>query len=825
MNTRSHAPRLVDVVSADRPRPHGSRGYALIIVLGISMILAIGVGTMLSYLAAAEKTSGRQRLNREAYYVCDGLGRVVSRATVDVLADSSRFSEGDDLDVVLRNEVETHLGPDLADVLPAGYTLEDGSESFGYRDVDADESFGTVGLGRFTGLTGQRRTFTYDLALKKAGASSCKTTATVDTMRIPFGELSLFSDESLRICPSWRAEDVTRAARYHINGDLNVGNVTLPRITMTGDLTTECSDGGKDSRVKFCVGDFCIGSGSKKSELRNTGGLTTLLFSDKARGTSALTLSVTGRKAQHGVRIDDNTVTGPETTNENNFRFLIDPGFTSDSASVKAMKLAHASHIRIIDGVWYVKDGSWPGKAIWSDHPSNYKILAAAVPEEFAIVASARDVGQRDIYPTGALPNRYSAVDGDGAGVISYGQLKRTSSAGVIPAVWAPDGAGSDAATRAISAARRGFLDMHDRRDFADRAIASSGNVLPLNFDMSAFINAALDETGSELGAQLKAAGHEGERDLLVWIGSTWTGSLKGLIDSEPRPTRAPSLVVDTANDPLPYPMCQSGVTATSERACPIARRPNAVRVINAGAALPNMRITIASSLPMYVLGSVDREPAASTGRPSPVLPRNNFSDPAELTYNMDDGPDVFFAADSVTLLSDDWVDSLRPWLAADGSGTTTAVERSGSALSAIPGYNASFLIGRTINGPPDGTTPTGAKEPYGLERSVRFLEHWSGVNHSPLVTGSILLGFRSVYAVAPVCYGTAVLDAKCQTDSAWRHFWSEKLATTGGQPPGMPAFSLRAQGETLPDSMKLDLSAFLSRIFAGFGLSLPSFP
>ena len=813
------------------PRTHvPARGYALIIVLGISMILAIGVGTMLSYLAAAEKTSGRQRQNREAYYVCDGLGRVVTRSTVDVLADSSRFEEGDDLDVVLRAAVETHLGPNLRDVLPTGYSLENGPESFAYRDVDTDESFGTVGLGRFSGLTGQRRTFTYDLALKKINESTCKTTATVDTMRIPFGELALFSDETLRICPSWRASDVTRTARYHINGDLNVGNVTLPRTTMTGELSTECSDSGSGGQVKFCAGDICIGSGSGGSALANIGGLTTTLFSDRARGTSALTLSVTGRKAQHGVRIDDNVV-GPETSNKDNFRFLVDPGFNSDSASVKAMKLAHAAHIRIIDGVWYMRDKStnaWPGKAVWSDHPSDYKITAAGSPEEFAVVASARDVGQSDLYG-GVQPNRYSAVDGNGnvnEGVVSYGFLRRTSAAGALPAVWAPDDGGADQHAKAESAARRGFVDMHARRDFLDRGLTNTGNILPVNFDMNAFLNAVADTDANELGDELKKAGFEGERDLLVWIGSTWGGSLKGLIDSADRPDRAPNIVVDTADNPFPYPMCDSGLGDTDPRHCGESRRPNAVRVFNAGTSLISTRVTIASSLPLYVLGSVDRMPAASTGRPAPVIPRRNFFAATDLSYNMDDGPDVLFAADAVTLLSDEWQDTDRPWLLASGAGPDTAVAR-GGATAPIPAYNASFMMGRTINGPtaasltpaePGDPIPTGAKAPFGLERSLRFLERWPTVDDAPLVTGSLLIGFRSVYAVAPVCYGTAISDGKCELDSAWRHYWSSKLATTGGQPPGMPAFSLRAQGETLPDSMQFDLDAFFAMIFGSFG-------
>ena len=92
----------------------------------------------------------------------------------------------------------------------------------------------------------------------------------------------------------------------------------------------------------------------------------------------------------------------------------------------------------------------------------------------------------------------------------------------------------------------------------------------------------------------------------------------------------------------------------------------------------------------------------------------------------------------------------------------------------------------------------------------MRFLETWETgqKQFSPIVTGSILVGFRSVYAVGPVCYAP---DFQCNSDTPWRHFWSKKLATTLGQPPGMPSFSLQAQGETIPDSFEFNFFGFLN--------------
>jgi hypothetical protein len=65
-----------------------ARGYALVLVLGISLMLTIGIGTMLEFLAAAQKTSGRQRQNREAFYVCDGVARALTATSAASVSSS-----------------------------------------------------------------------------------------------------------------------------------------------------------------------------------------------------------------------------------------------------------------------------------------------------------------------------------------------------------------------------------------------------------------------------------------------------------------------------------------------------------------------------------------------------------------------------------------------------------------------------------------------------------------------------------------------------------------------------------------------------------------
>ena len=49
----------------------------------------------------------------------------------------------------------------------------------------------------------------------------------------------------------------------------------------------------------------------------------------------------------------------------------VDPVFVRDQQAIRQLKLAFQADIRIIDGVWYFNtgDGSFPGLAIYSDHP------------------------------------------------------------------------------------------------------------------------------------------------------------------------------------------------------------------------------------------------------------------------------------------------------------------------------------------------------------------------------------------------------------------------------------------------------------------------
>jgi len=770
-----------------------TRGYALVLVMTISLILAIGIGTLLTYLASAEKNSARNRLNREAYYVCDGVGRIISRTTVDVLSNS-HFSDEDELKAV----VEQKLAEDVAAASGAGAGAEDGPpvglsllldelrqeyvvDEFVYTDVAANTAYGQVALGRYRGLNGQRRTFSYVLGLRREGGSTCRTSATIDTVSVPFSELALFSTESLHICPdTWETNDVSRRGRYHVNGNLLVGEYALPRTTVTGTMTPGC---GATSLT------VCGESGPCVDSLANGAAATVAeVLADGERGTSELKFQTSTVGVPRGAFLDDVTADDPELSNQASMRYLVEPPRSGEDPAQNG-RLAHLAHVRILDGAWYVNDGTdWPGKLIWSDHPGAFEVEEATSSEEYEILGSTarRQIGQTDVpdMPT-PMPTRYSYFGPAGGTfaeatrpVVSYGHLKRTASNRWDPAF----GVGSDDVDKARAAAKLGFIDRH-RRLFG---AANGGRVAPINIDLKALINAieADDEDSGELGARLSEADIDPKR-LIVWVGSTWTGSR-----TLPRPAPLPEAPTDV--DPVPYPMCDKTSDSADPNNCARAkdRRINAVRVFNGDILPETHRITIATHLPLYVLGDIDRGApngslihAPGLAITGPILGNNT--------------PSLFFAGDTVTLLSSSWTDPNTNDFAAEGVSLPS--------VNVATVYNASIMTGRFMSRQPE------QKAVFGAERAVRFLERPTAPAHTPIVTGSLLIGYKSVYDVSPTCY-EGVTDSDCSTSPQWRHFWSELLMSESAAPPGMPKFALRGVGETVPDS--LDPFAFLSLLF-----------
>jgi hypothetical protein len=301
---------------------------------------------------------------------------------------------------------------------------------------------------------------------------------------------------------------------------------------------------------------------------------------DRSHGVPVLKAPITGTpRAQKG-----RNALGALTDNTGTSRFLIDPLLAGEPTDVQQQKIAYKADIRIIDGVWYLRDPDHPaelGAPIWSDRAGN---TAAGIEERWA--ESANNVGQDDLFETfPARPKRYSyyrtvgnnsatldAVDTSKLPVVSYGTLIRESNAaGFAPHTaagvtvrWLPGyvgttpeatcGAGTPcwklnkATTPAqfLQATRSGIRSAWDESGVTDGAAdcgtvnrkATLGvtmtdgrgsplfNMLPLNFDVAAFQNALGDTTTGELGAVFASRGRTFNG--IVFVSATWPGSKDG---------------------------------------------------------------------------------------------------------------------------------------------------------------------------------------------------------------------------------------------------------------------------------------------------------
>lgn len=139
------------------------------------------------------------------------------------------------------------------------------------------------------------------------------------------------------------------------------------------------------------------------------------MLQDRAHGVPVLKVPITGQPLVQAGR-DASFAT---QKNNQNSRFLIDPMLPSEPDDVRAQKMAFRADIRILNGVWYVRDPAAPqrlGTPVWSDHLGRYNrrlgedTMVEAVGDLTTGGAGPlrRDVGQADLFGVTARPRAYS---------------------------------------------------------------------------------------------------------------------------------------------------------------------------------------------------------------------------------------------------------------------------------------------------------------------------------------------------------------------------------------------------------------------------------
>lgn len=599
-----------------------SAAYALPMVLVMVALLAAALGLFLRTAEDANRSSTRIFRRQQAQVALQGTTRATAVAAGQFLF--SQPAEPDNLPTdptaaatamaahyaQLRVDGNTFLGTLQPSLTPTGMTLDTVAIA-----AVAPRRAGQVQDGAFRGMNGLTQPFDLEVSghhNQMRDGSFVSMHAAVERVFIPMFQFFAFIDGYAFV---FNGPGAKFSGRVHSNGNMCIGsgsNSFFETITSAGKIYRLHGSGCRNE----VSGGFTSGSPSPTIFVSTNGfpapfaaGAFSLLNKD-ADSATWLTDVNTWKGAlshvadsTHGIPKLKPPITGAPITqkgrnaihalrlNNDNSRFLIDPLLTADSGDVARQKMAFKADLRIIDGIWYMRDPANPlelGTPIWSDHPG--QMNANHVEDKWT--GLARNVGQDDIF-VGARPQRYSwyRTASNGAAllaappttfrpVVSYGALFRkpvgscTASKAQPCAVWVPGFYEGTAQTSAACTAtsptaacfpvreatttaqllqgtRSGFRSAWDESGLttgaadcgtgvnrggtfdlfasaiADNRRTAQVNMLPLNFDIDALQDALADSSSGELGAHFGGGGRPAFNGI-VYISATWPGFRDG---------------------------------------------------------------------------------------------------------------------------------------------------------------------------------------------------------------------------------------------------------------------------------------------------------
>ncbi len=430
------------------------RGYSLLMVLMLMGLLGVAVGGLFAIILRGGQSSGAMIDRRTTFYACDGMGRQLASL-------GQAFLSRNTLEDVPESRMQGELRTSLPLITPDGFVADPRDLVIPEKALPEPAPIEVITTGPFSGLEVKLQVIDIRFsATRKASGAVCRTEQTLSLGRIALFQFFVFADlPLLDIVPPGNDAMLLRG-RIHTNGRTCLGgaetvdpstgvrgtfsvrfdaNVTaVDRILRTSD--PRCGLPGNDVGI---IGNKARGpapppperdrlrdddllerfSVNTQSECRGVlcpGGwrsyaLSRLLgrMQDTDHEVQELTLPVDPpeMRSQQGWAADRRTVeqkmhAGPSRPNT---RFLVEPTINGDPPGFARNKMSFKSQIRIIDGVWYLKDpgpnndvavdtddGLWPGIPIWSDHPGEYTITAA-IGREGVEGAAPLQVGQSDI--------------------------------------------------------------------------------------------------------------------------------------------------------------------------------------------------------------------------------------------------------------------------------------------------------------------------------------------------------------------------------------------------------------------------------------------
>jgi hypothetical protein len=849
-------------------------GSAFLFAILVIALLAIITEGLFYRNRSGGDAAGIALQKQKMDYLNEGLAQVASQFAQDYFSIDKAPTTA---------ALNAYVAAQMASLDISGYAVQNLAPG-GASTLNLTMSGGTlisqVPSGPFVGMDSYQVPVQIDIRLvHQAGTLQSAVTKNSVLAKVGLFEFSLFGDQAG--ATTYLAPDLAMdvPGRVHVNGDFCLGNngsaavpLRIGKITASGAVKNlreaTCWTAGiatandtlvatDQSFTLFASLDPGAGDGCVNC---NLSGMDWKAFAistwrgnllDVAHGVAPFKLPVGGLdRVQDGVRAD---LTG--IPNGGSMRVLVDPVLSVDPSAVAEQKFAFKSDIRIINGVWYLKNpaspSSWPGVPIWSDHPGRF----ISTNEEG--IEGITAIGQEDIrsfwsaslnaWTPNLTPSRFSYYEydpvnhqifADNRGVVSYGTLFRDPAGPTWrPGQWARanstelcdatfqctncnDTIPLDAMAAASITCSGGnqpifgdFVLNGTRSGFNDGNVAyasagggatqiSRSHVLPMNFDVQAFRDALNDPTPGELGSFFGAGRFMGRPfNGVIYVTNTWPGSMNGVgggqaqdypFQSAQGDALEPLAAHAAAQQALPFALCSA---APADLAGGLAGSAydgtTATRFV-----VPNCK----RYSPGYIAPDrIDARPNVLRIINASTVDAAVFAQGLTLATNL---PayivgDTNTSSDTSSVAAAPWVPTL---LASDqltllSNGWDDANSHWDVATGSIvkTGTNTTYNV--SIFAGSAATTSTTWNG--GLENLPRYIERWlvGATTQTAKVRGSIVMGFNSVYARNPVGPTTPIIawGDKTFVEPARDFAFDPHLDKWLNQPAGAPSFDIYA--------------------------------
>jgi hypothetical protein len=448
-----------------------NRGYSLPVVLLLILVLTAAVFGFIDAVGGGTKMTAAAIDERRVFYAADDMCRITAVLAQNYL-ESTANPDGPGLEAFIQAQGGGNALPLLT---PPGFITR--------GEIDPNRGFEVLSLGgaetkplpsgAFEGMVARQRPLDMRVRVQQIdgnAAASCRQKIVLAT--VAAFQFYIFSDVYL----DWDPFPLMEVrGRVHGNEDVCVAGAAGANNGLVGDRVTAagrilrsaiggrvgpglCRVGQGSNNVQFATdGTFTAFAPLSKDHLDSdwrTFAETTFRgrILDTAHGVQRLKLPITGSpRVQAGYNLAVTRFGVPATTfredNLENQRFVVDPVLRNEPADVREQKLAFRADLRIINGVWYVRDPGapeLPGRPIWSDHPGRHTLsgtTAADVEQGHELFFPGEPVGQEDLRSArgwSGTPRRFSPygydVAGDGVmtrqatdppAILSYGALFR----------------------------------------------------------------------------------------------------------------------------------------------------------------------------------------------------------------------------------------------------------------------------------------------------------------------------------------------------------------------------------------------------------------